>query len=155
AYAPHDFPGGAERVAWEEAELLSEERRVVFVSTSPSRGLDEVRIGGWLRRLHDPRTGAPSAAGRLLFPAPLPFNPVVFAEALAAFRRLRPSVVHTHNLVGLSPSVWLAARLTGARVVHTHHDLSLLCQRATMTRRDGYPCGQRAAICVACRATRI
>src|SRR5262249_35806896 len=50
---------------------------------------------------------------------------------------------------------WLAARLAGARVVHSHHDLSLLCQRATMTRRDGYPCEERTAICSACRATRV
>jgi glycosyltransferase involved in cell wall biosynthesis len=225
AYAPWEFGGGAERVAWNEARRLAERHPVVFLHTggplpprrragaaaapvreppqgfprggsgepgrfprsssapqrfprgSPEaprsfpRGSPEAphherprpeapapittaRIGGWLRRLHDPRTGARTPIGKAAFHALLPFNPVVFAEALSTFRRLRPEVVHTHNLVGLSPSVWLAARLAGARVVHTHHDLSLLCQRATMTRRDGRPCEERTATCLVCRATR-
>ena len=157
AYSAADFPGGAERLAWEEVRLLAPERPVVFVNTSAvaPAPFTQVRIGAWLRRLHDPRTGASSPFAKALFHGLLPFNPVAFIEALAVFRRLRPSVVHTHNLVGLSPSVWLAARLAGARVVHTHHDLSLLCQRATMTRKDGYPCGQRSAVCAVCRATRV
>ncbi len=160
AYAPWEFRGGAERVAWSEARRLAERDRVVFVHTGATpppepQAIQTARIGGWLRRLHDPRAGARSATAKVAFHALLPFNPVVFVEALATFRRLRPAVVHTHNLVGLSPSVWLAARLAGARVVHTHHDLSLLCQRATMTRRDGRPCEERTATCLVCRATRV
>jgi glycosyltransferase involved in cell wall biosynthesis len=157
AYSPADFPGGAERAAWEEARLLAGERPVVFVSSSEPAGGDvqQVRIGGWLRRLHDPRRGAGSLPAKLLFHALLPFNPVTFVEALAVFRRVRPGVVHTHNLAGLSPSIWLAARLAGARVVHTHHDPSLICQRATMTRKDGSYCGERAVACLVCRTTRL
>jgi len=82
------------------------------------------------------------------------FNPGTLIEALLLFRRLRPRVVHTHNLLALSPSIWLAARLAGARVVHTHHDLWLLCERSTMTRRDGRYCEERTAACMACRAAR-
>ena len=158
AFAPWEFGGGAERVAWSEARRIAERDAVVFVhtgATPPPDAIPTARIGGWLRRLHDPRTGARSPIGKAAFHALLPFNPVVFMEALGTFRRLRPAVVHTHNLVGLSPSVWLAARLAGARVIHTHHDLSLMCQRATMTRRDGRPCEQRTATCLVCRATRV
>ena len=157
AWAAHDFAGGAERVAWEEARLLARDRAVVVMSTSApaSAGVDEVRIGAWLGRLHDPRTGARSPAAKLAYHGLLLFNPGTFVEALAVFRRLRPSIVHTHNLQALSPSVWLAARLAGARVVHTHHDLALLCQRATMTRQDGRYCEERTAACAVCRTTRL
>jgi glycosyltransferase involved in cell wall biosynthesis len=79
----------------------------------------------------------------------------VLFEALALFRRCRPAVVHTHNLIALSPAVWLAARLSGARVVHTHHDLWLLCERATMTDEHGNPCHESQPVCRICKAVRL
>jgi glycosyltransferase involved in cell wall biosynthesis len=157
AFAADDFPGGAERYAATEAELLAAGRRVVHVSSSPPGGspVEEIRIGGWLRRLYDPHRRDRAFGRRLAFHALMLFNPVVFAEALSAFRRLRPQVVHTHNLLGLSPSVWLAARLSGARVVHTHHDLWLLCERSTMTGKDGRYCAEVTPMCGLCRTTRV
>src|SRR5215204_5833686 len=82
------------------------------------------------------------------------FNPFVLLEAVALFRRLRPAVVHTHNLIGLSPAVWLAARLSGAKVLHTHHDHWLVCERVTMTDARGWPCNESQPACLICRALR-
>ena len=156
-FNPDDYLGGAERVAWAEAELLSNSRRVAFISASPpvpgARFL-QLRVGGWTRRLYQ-------APGRDRDPLKLAilhllnlFNPLVFVESLRAFRRLRPKVVHTHNLIALSPAVWLAARASGAKVIHTHQDLWLLCERATMTDSRGRPCHESQTTCRVCRALR-
>ena len=144
-FNPHDLPGGAERVAWAEAEILSEDREVAFVSASRPAGsppFAQHRLGGWTRPLYRPEGSPRSTVVLAVFHLLSVFNPVVLFEALAFFRRWRPAFVHTHNLIALSPAVWLAARLSGARVVHTHHDLWLLCERATMTLEDGTPCGE-------------
>lgn len=156
-FNPADVLGGAERYAWAEAELLSASRRVMFVSASPpvpGSDVPQLRLGSWTRRLYQPpgprRNPFKLAALHLLNL----FNPAVFVESLRAFRRLRPEVVHTHNLVALSPAIWLSARLSGATVLHTHQDLWLLCERATMTDAEGRPCNESQLTCVGCRALR-
>src|ERR671936_3030236 len=95
AYAPWEFGGGAERVAWSEARRLAEQHPVVFLHTGgppphakpagarttadetrPGAPITTARLGGWLRRLHDPRTRARTAIGKVAFHALLPFNPI-------------------------------------------------------------------------------
>jgi glycosyltransferase involved in cell wall biosynthesis len=156
-FNPDDFLGGAERIAWAEADLLSDARRVVFISTSPpvpGTRFRQLRVGGWTRRLYQ-RPGPRRNPLKLVVLHVLNlFNPFVLAESIRVFRRLRPRVVHTHNLVALSPAVWLAARMSGAEVIHTHQDLWLLCERATMTDAEGRPCNESLFTCHACRALR-
>jgi len=156
-FNPADVLGGAEQIAWAEAELLSSSRRVVFLSASSlvtGTVVDQLRLGGWTRRLYrPPGPGRNPAALAVLHLLSL-FNPFVLFESLRLFRRLRPTVVHTHNLVALSPAVWLAARLSGAKVIHTHHDLWLRCERATMTDAEGRPCNESQPTCRICRALR-
>ena len=156
-FNPADFPGGAERIAWAAAELLDARRRVAFVSASPvvsSAPFTQYRLGGWTRRLYHQEGERRNLAVLALFHLLSLFNPFVLVEALVLFRRLRPAVVHTHNLIALSPAVWLAARLSGARVVHTHQDLWLLCERATMTDASGRLCHESQPTCRICRALR-
>lgn len=57
-----------------------------------------------------------------------------------ALDRVRPDVVHTHSLVGLTGAVWAACRARGVPVAHTLHDLHLLCPRTTLQRSDGSAC---------------
>jgi glycosyltransferase involved in cell wall biosynthesis len=158
SFTPGDVIGGAERLAWEEARLLARERRVAFVSTSPptpEATFEQVRVSAWVRSLYHPSRPSRSLQRRVAFHLLTLFNPATFLEALALFRRLRPRVVHTHNLQALSPSVWLAARMSGAVVVHTHHDVWLLCQRSNMTTAGGRYCEERASACRVCRVTRV
>lgn len=155
---PRDLMGGAEQIAWGEAELLRVGRQVLFLSASApidSAPFPQRRIAAWTRRLYQ----SPDRKRRNflllgVFHLLSLFNPPAFVEALLLFRRLRPKVVHTHNLLAISPAVWLAARLSGARVVHTHHDLWLLCERATMTDSTGRQCGEAQPVCLLCRAVR-
>lgn len=150
-----DFPRGAERAAWGEAGVLGSESSVTFVSSSrpDSAPFEQRTVGGWTRRLYHP-FGRRNPLSVALFHLLSMFNPIVFVESLRLFRQLRPRVVHTNNLLALSPSVWLAARLSGSVVVHTHQDLWLACERATLTDKHGLPCRERQLTCLLCRSLR-
>ena len=52
----------------------------------------------------------------------------------------KPDAVHTHNLFGLTTSVWEASRSLGVPVVHTAHDYYMLCPRVTLLQQSGEPC---------------
>lgn len=71
-----------------------------------------------------------------------------------AVRRLRPSVVHTHNLAGFSTAAW-AGVPAGLPVVHTLRDHYLRCPARTGW-HDGRDCGPacRAAGLIRRRAAR-
>jgi glycosyltransferase involved in cell wall biosynthesis len=156
-FNPADFVGGAERIAWAEAELFSEPQNVVFLSASPpvdGAPFPQLRLGGWTRGLFQPVGQQHSLLKLLVFHLLSLCNPFVFFESLGVFRRIRPRVVHTHNLSALSPAIWLSARLSGARVLHTHQDLWLHCEYATMTDRAGRPCNESRLVCYGCRALR-
>jgi glycosyltransferase involved in cell wall biosynthesis len=66
--------------------------------------------------------------------------------------RFRPDVLHTHNIDGLSPIVWASARRRGIPVVHTAHDLHLVCPKATLIRRGDAICEDAALPCHLYRA---
>lgn len=57
-----------------------------------------------------------------------------------ALERVRPDLVHTNTIVGMSPAVWEAAAARGVPVVHTLRDLFLLCPRTTLLRSSGVQC---------------
>jgi glycosyltransferase involved in cell wall biosynthesis len=54
--------------------------------------------------------------------------------------RLRPDLLHTNTIVGMTPAVWQAARARGIPVVHTLRDYHLLCARTTLLRSSGAEC---------------
>jgi glycosyltransferase involved in cell wall biosynthesis len=157
-FNPSDVLGGAERIAWAEAEILGAARSVAFLSASAAvedAPFTQYRIVPWTRRLYQPAGEMRNPFALAMFHLLSLFNPAAFVEALRLFKRLRPGVVHTHNLLAFSPAIWLAARLSGARVVHTHHDLWVLCERATMTDRYGRPCNEAQVTCLVCKALRL
>jgi glycosyltransferase involved in cell wall biosynthesis len=70
------------------------------------------------------------------------------AAVSEVIERVRPDVVHTHNLPGISTGVWEVSRRHGVPVLHTIHDYQLLCPRTTMMRRDGRtPCTPHPLLC--------
>ena len=71
-----------------------------------------------------------------------------------SIERFRPDVVHSHAVEGLSSSVLAVPTRLGVPHVHTLHDYWLLCQRATMVRRDGESCERRCLSCVAFSSVR-
>ncbi|WP_380677651.1 glycosyltransferase [Salinigranum sp. GCM10025319] len=69
--------------------------------------------------------------------------------------RLDPTVVHTHNLFGISTLVGRAVQRRDIRHVHTLHDYGLLCPKSNLLRDLTAPNGERV-VCedppVPCRA---
>jgi glycosyltransferase involved in cell wall biosynthesis len=70
-------------------------------------------------------------------------NPHSKRVAGRLFDRLDPDVIHTNNLVGISPAVARAAASSDARHVHTLHDYSLICPRSNLLRKFTAPEGER------------
>lgn len=64
------------------------------------------------------------------------FNFVTMIKFYFLLKRIRPQVLHTNNLQGISPSVWLAAKILGIPIVHTFRDYYLFCH-GTQQYRDG------------------
>jgi glycosyltransferase involved in cell wall biosynthesis len=59
---------------------------------------------------------------------------------------VKPDVLHTHNIKGMSPAIWREATRRGIPIVHTIHDYYLLCHRGSM-QRDGRECVGRCSGC--------
>jgi len=53
---------------------------------------------------------------------------------------VRPDVVHTNTIVGMTPTIWEAAHRRGIPVLHTLRDYHLLCPRTTLLRSDKSEC---------------
>ena len=81
------------------------------------------------------------------------FDRRVYRDTLAVLRRVRPDIVHAHNITGASLAPLLACRRAGIPVVQTLHDLWALCPNNMMYRHGQPPCmigpGQRRN-CGAC-----
>lgn len=73
---------------------------------------------------------------------------------IEAFERFRPDVVHTHSVQGLSSLALETPSVRGIAHVHTLHDYWLLCQRASLVKRDGSACDRRCRSCVAISGAR-
>lgn len=63
--------------------------------------------------------------------------------------RIRPDIVHTHNIKGFSPIVWQIARRRGIPVVHTGHSYELICADGALLGRGGRSCAPRSR-CLGC-----
>ncbi|HWH82769.1 MAG TPA: glycosyltransferase, partial [Burkholderiaceae bacterium] len=145
--------GGAERVVQSLARGLVDGGDSVTVLTLASdrqtaveqaEGVDIVRLP--LQNLYWPFGAQASAPARLLWHAVDSHN-LAAARALEnQLRRLRPDLVHTHNLAGFSSLAWRAAKALGLPLVHTLHDYYLLCPRSTM-RRGKINCASPCASC--------
>ena len=64
--------------------------------------------------------------------------------------RVRPDVVHTHNIKGFSPILWHIARKRGVPVVHTGHSYEIICAEGSLLSRRGASCAPTSR-CKTCR----
>jgi glycosyltransferase involved in cell wall biosynthesis len=56
------------------------------------------------------------------------------------FERTNPDVLHTNTIVGLTGSIWRAAKRRRIPILHTLRDYFLLCPRTTLLRSSGVDC---------------
>lgn len=153
---PPDVIGGAELMVGHLARGFQRAgHEVTVVTTDRGRGGVAEEDGVRVHRLPTPNLYAPvEAPRRPLGMKPLwhlvdLWNPVGYARLRHLLGERDCDVVHTHNLAGLSPAVWSAARAAGRPVVHTPHDYALTCVRAMRLRRSGRLCTDP---CLSCRA---
>jgi glycosyltransferase involved in cell wall biosynthesis len=71
------------------------------------------------------------------------FDPWIYKVTRAELRRLKPDLVHIHNVSGATLAPYLACRTMGVPVVNTLHDLWLLCPNNMLYRTDGSFCDPR------------
>jgi glycosyltransferase involved in cell wall biosynthesis len=76
------------------------------------------------------------------------YRPATARVLAATIKEFSPTVVHSHAVAGLSSTVLSAPSRLGVAHVHTLHDYWLVCQRRSLTRRDGARCERR---CTGCR----
>lgn len=164
-YLSHLYPptalGGAERLAAALAgEMVRRGHEVLVVTTgAPERGrveevVDGVRVMRVFPRnsywLYQP--GNPSPLQKAAWHFRDAWNIDGMRHVAAEIAAFRPHLLHTHNIEGFSPAVWHVARRAGMRVIHTAHDLHLLCMRSNLMHRDGRPCADPHLLCHLWRA---
>lgn len=154
ALYPPTVVGGAEKVAQVIAEGLRDAgHEPVVVTTVPEAGVRTTSVNGvrvhtlGLKNLYWPHGERPtSPVLKSLWHAVNSYNPWM-ASAVGEFVRAeRPDVVNTHSLIGFSSSVWPVIAREGVPLVHTIHDYSLMCPKATMYAK-GSNCSGRCASC--------
>jgi glycosyltransferase involved in cell wall biosynthesis len=142
-----DTVGGAEIYAEDAARTLGERHDVVFITGSkapPPEGLEILRVPGL------PLLAGGNIAQKGLWHLRDQWRPGVHRHLLQHLERTKPDVVASHSIQGLSAAAFTAFSRARVPHVHTAHDLSLLCIRATMTRGGDF-CGGG---CTTCRIQR-
>lgn len=67
-------------------------------------------------------------------------------------RKIRPDIVHTHNIAYFSPLIFPLIRWSGAKVVHTAHDYYIVCPLWTLVCQNSPQAIHRAGACKPYRA---
>jgi glycosyltransferase involved in cell wall biosynthesis len=161
-YAPF-VVGGAEVITEMLATTLAAQGHRVSVATSCSRDEDravERREGvnvyrffpenrWWLHERFAPGDHR-SAIDKLRWRVADAWNRDAGEKFSRILDRVRPDVVHTHNIKGFSPIVWQIARRNGIPVVHTGHSYELICANGSLLGRSGKNCAVRSR-CMVCK----
>jgi glycosyltransferase involved in cell wall biosynthesis len=71
------------------------------------------------------------------------------------FERVQPDVLHTNTIVGITGSIWRAARKRDIPVLHTLRDYFLLCPRTTLLRSSGVDCERAPLPCRILRQAKL
>lgn len=140
-FAPRRF-GGAEvfleRLAL-ELDSRGHEVLVACLSPEPARtAVGSVDVHELpLRNVYWPFDGQRKSAFRkLVWHGRNSYGAGSAADIERLIRREQPALVHTHNLAGITTTVWKIAHSHGIPVVHTIHDYALLCTSHTMFRKE-------------------
>ena len=145
---PPAMLGGAEVYAHELASRLRAAGHDVGVVTRGIAGDDVVaQVPAWPYRLDD--FASQPAWKRAAFHATDIANPSAARTLRIAIERFRPDVVHTHSIHGMSTLPMRTSARHPLAHVHTIHDYWLVCQRTSMTNREGHSCVEQ---CKPCRA---
>jgi glycosyltransferase involved in cell wall biosynthesis len=153
-YAPNAI-GGAEKVVQLLAvDLVRQGHRVIVVTTQPRGGPQHKEVDGVsvyyvpVRNIYRPFNGVEAGPiSKTVWRFVDSYNVLMTQPLSQIIARENPDIINTHNISGLSVSMWSTAHQQGIPIVHTMHDQYLLCHRSTMFKR-GRNC---VNICADCR----
>ncbi|MGE5452612.1 MAG: glycosyltransferase family 4 protein [Acidobacteriota bacterium] len=158
-YAPDEI-GGAEKSVRFLAETLQAQGHQTTVITLGREDSSSQLNGVRIERIAVPNLYYPADAGaqpgwkKLLWHSIDSFNPRAAQRVGALLDALRPDVVHTNNLSGLSTTVWGSIHRRHIPLVHTLRDYYLLCPNTAMF-KGGKPCETRCGSCKALSVPRF
>lgn len=147
--------GGAEKYVGTIADgLTASGCEVVVITTAPSvRRLERYQRNFTIYRYnplnvyHTYHAKETSALLKPLWHLIDLWNPYSFTVVKELLKEEKPDIVHTHNLGGISLSAFSAIRALRLPHIHTLHDYSLLCPRATFMHGDGTLCTSPLIAC--------
>ena len=146
-YEPYVL-GGAEKSVGYLAQGLRDLGKEVHVLTLFDRDETEIKDGIHIHRIRQPNVyWYFKEHPRWLKPAWHLLdlhNPIGSQRFLAVVDQIRPDLIHTHNLAGLSTSIWAAAKSRKIPIVHTIRDYYLMCLSSTRFKKGKTcqkPCG--------------
>jgi glycosyltransferase involved in cell wall biosynthesis len=153
-YEPNAI-GGAEKVVRALAiDFISRGHQVVVVTTQPrgtalqkyvdGASVYYVPVRNLYRRFNGDEAGPIRKA---LWRVVDSYNFLMTPQLSQIITREKPDIVNTHNISGLSVSLWSAVNRQRIPIVHTLHDQYLLCHRSTMFKNER----NCAGICADCR----
>ena len=142
-YPPNRI-GGAEKSVKLLAEgLVKNGHSVSVITTSNKIGIDKSTINGvdvynlGLKNLYWPYDGSDHRTFlKPFFHALDAYNLLMAKQVGRLIDRIKPDLVHTHNLDGLSTAVWNKVNKSNIPLIHTLRDYSLLCPNCTMYKRN-------------------
>ena len=151
---PATIKGGAEAAALDlAAALAARDHEVTLVVHHGGAAIEETRDRGVRvfalpnRNLYFGFDGGRRAAPlRLAWHALDSANPWMAKAFGRILDQVRPEVVNTHVLVGLSQLVWREAARRGLPIVHYLHEYGSMCPRGSAF-RDGHLCATPCAPC--------
>lgn len=137
-YFPPHYVGGAEVVVYNNCDGLLQrgiDASVLMINARIPQARDEHhRIEGV--PVHEV-TYRPLPVGGGFLQA---FDPRVYGGVVAELKRVRPDLVHIHNVSGATMAPFVACRRLDLPVVLTLHDHWLLCPNNMLYRADGALC---------------
>ncbi|MBL4674914.1 MAG: glycosyltransferase [Mucilaginibacter sp.] len=77
-------------------------------------------------------------------------NPFYHFQIRSILKRLKPNVVHTNNVQGFSPFLWLTVKSQRIPLVHSMRDYYMLCFKCNMFNSGQQNCDK---LCTACKVT--
>lgn len=60
---------------------------------------------------------------------------------------IKPDIIHTNNVNGISPIIWRVSKKLNIPVIHTCRDYHLLCHKTTLVNRNGQTCNNPTILC--------
>ena len=160
-YAPI-IMGGAERSVTLLAEQLARAGDEVSVITLHPEEEEKVEALNGVRVYRLPldnrywpygRSEKPPAPARLLWHMSDIWNAKAAERVGRILDEVRPDVVHTNILAGLSVAVWNEVKKRNIRLIHTLRDYYLLCSRSALFRHESN-CERRCTDCTVLTAKR-